>query len=98
MENDRTSKIIGFRVEPTSLAHEDRNIKAGKSSPDCQKLLQDSWGHEEGFQSVDTVGASVLFTYDVVWELTDTLWTNRWDAYIVIHTYICILCMCVWSF
>ena len=25
---------------------------------------------------------TVLFTYDVVWELTEVPWTNRWDAYL----------------
>ena len=83
-EEDRTSKIIGFRVEPKSLAHEDQSLKPGKISPDCKKLLQNDWGREDGFQGVDAVGTSVLFTYDVVWEMTTTPWTNRWDAYVVV--------------
>ena len=78
---DMTSKVIGFRVEPSSISHHDKTAAAGAHMEDCQKASNGVWGQESSFQSVDSVGESVVFTYDVVWEATDIPWTNRWDAY-----------------
>ncbi len=37
--------------------------------------------NSETFQSVDSNG-EVIYTYDVKWEKSDLLWSNRWDVYL----------------
>jgi len=35
----------------------------------------------KNFQGVDSLG-TIVFTYDVVWEKSETEWSHRWDAYL----------------
>ena len=76
--NEITAKIIGFRAESRSIKHSAVGATSGKTLGSCAKQNQE----ESSYQSVDTVGDTVVFTYDVIWEATDTPWSNRWDAYL----------------
>lgn len=72
-----TSKIIGFRAEPRSIKHGGATATPGGILTTCAGGGKD----EASYQTVDTVGDTVVFTYDVVWEATQVPWSHRWDAY-----------------
>jgi len=75
---ETTSKIIGFRAEPLSIKHSEKTATAGSTLKSCGPF---DTLEESSFQSVDNIGDTIVFTYDVHWELTDIPWTNRWDSY-----------------
>lgn len=80
-EADRTGKIVGFRVEPASIKHVanpvTKRLSTCENSNGLNRANMDGVSH----MSVDRPD-TVIFTYDVVWELTEVPWTNRWDAYL----------------
>jgi len=73
-------RIVGFEVEPESITHTtDFDANDPKQYPStCLK-------RDSGPQVVDPNAAdsSIVFTYSVLWEYSDTPWANRWDQYLL---------------
>lgn len=75
--------IVGFEVVPMSVRHtydEPTFDPATSVLGTCNEM-----NHAEN--SVDTLlevkpDQEVIYTYDVVWEPSDTIWTERWDIYL----------------
>ena len=72
--------MVGFEVMPCSVdwnVFDDvKSIPSGRALPTI--------GHCRDFQHqqyVD-VGAEVTYSYEVFYELSDTAWVSRWDAYL----------------
>lgn len=83
-EEEITTKIVGFRVEPKSVQHQwsGETFVAGKTALTTCNALTSAASAATPF-SVDKGGDStIVYTYDVVWEKSDTEWTNRWDIYL----------------
>jgi transmembrane 9 superfamily member 2/4 len=82
IEDDRTGKIVGFKVEPASIKHV--AIPGSNRLSTCEST--DGFGGRGNVDGVAHMSVdrpdTVIFTYDVVWELTEVPWTNRWDAYL----------------
>lgn len=82
--DDITTKIVGFRVEPMSIKHsfDGPTYVSGTPLNTCSgNSLNQASTDSKNFQSVDKID-SVIFSYDVLWEKSDTEWSNRWDVYL----------------
>jgi transmembrane 9 superfamily protein 2/4 len=81
-----TTKIVGFRVEPMSIKHQWEGGDAfvsGKTTLHTCSGIQAAQNSAANLMSVDKgSGNFIVFTYDVVWERSDTEWSNRWDSYL----------------
>jgi transmembrane 9 superfamily protein 2/4 len=82
---DVTTKIVGFRVEPMSIKHtwEGDEFKEGTTVLKTCNSQTPPTNDPKNYMSVDRVGDTVVFSYDVFWEKSDTEWTSRWDAYLL---------------
>jgi len=78
------SRIVGFRVEPFSIAHSwDDSLPFSKHDTllsTCNEM-KEAMNDPANYQNVDRA-TEVVFTYDIAWEESDTPWTNRWDVYL----------------
>lgn len=77
-------RIVGFEVEPKSVKHE----FTGGSNGDA--LTATSCGGDNNLpaqpaRSSDQGDIEFLWTYDVVWTLSDVKWASRWDVYLKMH-------------
>ena len=70
------TRIIGF-VEPFSTPR----MTAGRhrAAPACPATA--AVNDPSNYQSVDSA-TEVVFTYDIAWEESSVLWSNRWDVYL----------------
>eukprot|EP00640_Fibrocapsa_japonica_P000947 CAMPEP_0113938088 /NCGR_PEP_ID=MMETSP1339-20121228/4497_1 /TAXON_ID=94617 /ORGANISM="Fibrocapsa japonica" /LENGTH=647 /DNA_ID=CAMNT_0000941025 /DNA_START=137 /DNA_END=2080 /DNA_ORIENTATION=+ /assembly_acc=CAM_ASM_000762 len=82
------SRIVGLRVEPYSVKHEWDKTEA--YSPDvvlttCNEVNSPA-NHmsmdQTKYQSVENGNSDIVFTYDIVWEPSETEWAHRWDVYL----------------
>ncbi len=82
--------IVGFEVLPMSIKHEyiEEDVEESEFDPEKAKLSTcnaDVPAEEsidpKNWQSVSGNQEEVIFTYDVIWERSDTLWSHRWDIY-----------------
>ena len=82
---DVTTKIVGFRVEPMSIKHtwEGDDFKEGTTVLKTCNSQTPPTNDPKNYMSVDKIGDTVVFSYDVFWEKSDTEWTSRWDAYLL---------------
>jgi len=82
-----TTKIVGFRVEPMSIKHafdtagKDADFVPGSTVLTTCNAQTPAVNDAKNFQSVDRA-ETVIFTYDVQWEKSDVEWSQRWDAYL----------------
>ena len=84
-------RVVGFKVEPMSIAHRYTGgyVWDGVSSEGFSKPLEQcnhSGEHTtsemiNGPQKVEP-GTSIIYTYDVTWEYSETAWASRWDVYL----------------
>jgi transmembrane 9 superfamily member 2/4 len=87
---DNGYRVVGFAVEPLSVKHQfegsfiwdgsrDGLDKKLKTCPNDSKHLQrdDIKEHQEVVPD-----ATILYTYDVLWEESDVEWSSRWDVYL----------------
>lgn len=76
-------RVVGFRVEPFSVQHEWEGDEFSKDMTPLTTCNQNSPVSEATgkFHGLDKAG-DVVFTYDVRWEESETLWSNRWDVYL----------------
>jgi len=73
------SRIVGFEVEPFSAAH--KQGKSGElSTCNPEKMVYVS---HEGEPQLVASGKEVIFTYDVLFRLSDIKWASRWDTYLL---------------
>jgi transmembrane 9 superfamily protein 2/4 len=73
-------RIVGFEVDPESIAHTtDFDVADPKAFP--TSCLKRDTGPQE--VSANKEGSELVFTYSVVWEYSDTPWSNRWDQYLL---------------
>jgi len=89
--NAESYRVVGFAVEPISVAHKyensfewDGKSKDGFSKPlvTCPEMgMHTSRAVPHPPQPVET-GAKVLFTYDVLWNPSEVQWASRWDVYL----------------
>ena len=79
-----TSKIVGFRVEPMSIHHtySGTDFIPGSTTLDTCNDMKPPRQDPSNYQTVDKVGETVVFTYDVYWETSDVDWSRRWDIYL----------------
>lgn len=83
---DLTTKIVGFKVQPMSIKHQVAGGGSNSLKPEgrlstCDDTKVGTLTGNANYQSVDRPD-TIIFTYDVVWELTEKSWTNRWDIYL----------------
>lgn len=82
-----TTKIVGFRVEPMSIKHTWEGPQ-DKFTPGSTTLTTCNAGNPaqnniKNYLSVNkNTDSLVVFTYDVVWEKSETEWSQRWDVYL----------------
>lgn len=86
---ESVTKIVGFKVEPMSIHHSWEG--GGEFVPGqtvlstCNAMVQPS-NDPKNYMNVDRASDNtVVFTYDVHWEKSDTEWVNRWDAYLTAY-------------
>ena len=88
--HDRGYRIVGFAVEPMSIAHEfqggydwDGESKEGWTKPlaSCDPSVHMERTMIQKNQMVQP-DAKVLFTYDVQWRESPVAWSSRWDIYL----------------
>jgi len=83
------SRIVGFEVEPYSIAHDSSKITqgggSGRSLSTCGFLEMEhpSAAEQPPPQGLESDGAEIVWTYDVKWELSDVRWAGRWDMYMM---------------
>ncbi|KAI3382471.1 hypothetical protein SNEBB_003294 [Seison nebaliae] len=71
--SDSYYHIVGFDVEPKSIARKNVEVKPGNL---CS-LVE---GEEEMY--VDETTKEIMLTYEVIWERSDIRWASRWDNYL----------------
>jgi transmembrane 9 superfamily protein 2/4 len=83
-------RVVGFKVEPMSIAHRysggyiwDGESSEGFTKPltTCREGAHTSFDFIPENQLV-TAGATILYTYDVIWNYSETAWASRWDVYL----------------
>ena len=76
-------KIVGFRVEPMSIKHSWTGSDDSPKFSTCNDATPPR-NDPSRYLALDDLGnqETVAFTYDVVWEKSDTPWTQRWDVYL----------------
>ncbi|PRW59585.1 transmembrane 9 superfamily member 7 [Chlorella sorokiniana] len=78
------ARIVGFEVEPYSIAHKYDGQWKGK---DTQLSTCDASGKkpltDKGPHLLVKESAEVIFTYDVVYKPSDIRWATRWDTYLL---------------
>ncbi|PFH32016.1 EMP/nonaspanin domain family protein [Besnoitia besnoiti] len=85
--------IVGFEIVPYSIKHvttadgrvlcapeSPAKAEEGEPSGTADASVVPNALSEEGF--VLGKGDSIAFTYDVIWQHSNTPWTHRWDAYL----------------
>ena len=82
-DEDVTTKIVGFRVEPMSIKHsfDGQDFLPGVTILSTCNAMTSPVHDPRNYQSVDKAD-TVIFSYDVFWEKSTTEWTNRWDIYL----------------
>jgi transmembrane 9 superfamily protein 2/4 len=83
-DEEPTSKIVGFRVEPMSIHHtfSGTDFVIGTTVLETCNPNKPPRSDANNFQSVDKAGEVVVFSYDVMWEKSNLEWTHRWDVYL----------------
>jgi transmembrane 9 superfamily protein 2/4 len=79
------SRIVGFEVEPFSVAHQYEGKWDGDAPPTlstCDPEAQRYVTAKDAKQAV-AEGKEVVFTYDVVFKPSDIAWASRWDTYLL---------------
>eukprot|EP01038_Epipyxis_sp_PR26KG_P016091 gene16091-21859_t len=81
--DESTTKIVGFRVEPMSIKHswEGADFVQGQTVLNTCNAMTTPTNDAKNYQSVDSVN-TIVFTYDVYWEKSDVEWSQRWDVYL----------------
>lgn len=82
-------RIVAFQVEPFSIKHsfsDEKNPTGTLTSCDTPSSVSDADESkvESKVQSQNVEGReqSIIFTYDIKWEKSDTAWANRYDIYL----------------
>ncbi len=90
-EGKEGHRVVGFKVEPMSIAHRYSGgyIWDGESSEGFSKPLEQCIANQH--MSGESIGerrllvapgATILYTYDVIWNYSETAWASRWDVYL----------------
>jgi transmembrane 9 superfamily member 2/4 len=83
-------RVVGFTVEPMSVKHEFQggyewdglnNEGYIKQLSTCSTSSHLDRGSIRAFQKVET-NEVILYTYDVIWNPSETVWASRWDVYL----------------
>lgn len=88
-DGEPTTKIVGFRVEPMSIKHAwaGETFNPGSTSLSTCNSNNPASNDPRNYLSVDkNPDATVVFTYDVMWEKSATEWSQRWDVYLNSNT------------
>lgn len=88
-DDETTTKIVGFRVEPMSIKHgwEGTDFVPGKTALTTCNSLNPAKQDSRNYYSVDkNTEAVVVFSYDVIWQKSTTEWSQRWDVYLTANT------------
>jgi len=74
------ARIVGFEIEPMSIAQLTRPSGTGKDATTLATC------EASGIQPFDIdVEQKLTFTYDVEWEESEVRWATRWDAYLSLN-------------
>jgi transmembrane 9 superfamily protein 2/4 len=75
-------RIVGFQVKPVSIAHDETNPSATCGAKPVRNveetLLEISYDRSNKAQK-----KSVKYSYEVIWEKTDSPWADRWDVFLL---------------
>jgi len=79
------ARIVGFEVEPYSVAHKYEGSWNDGSPPKLSTCDVDADRHPSHKDAKLQIseGKEVIFTYDVVFKSSDIRWASRWDTYLV---------------
>jgi len=96
--DDESYRIVGFTVEPFSIAHNfERTLDEEEGTQSTAKAtinhpidscsnMADNQKRHTAFDMIQTpqkASGQVLFTYDVIWsENEEVQWSTRWDVYL----------------
>lgn len=83
-------RVVGFAVEPMSIKHEFQGGYDwdGQETEGWTKQLSTCSSNTHMERSmirenqVVKRGEKILYTYDVTWRPSDTMWASRWDVYL----------------
>lgn len=84
-EDEPTTKIVGFRVEPMSIKHAwaGDSFNPGSTTLSTCSASNPAVNDPRNYLNIDkSTDNTVVFTYDVVWEKSTVEWTERWDVYL----------------
>jgi len=83
-DEEGSSKIVGFRVEPKSIEHKWEGDQKTVTSNTVLSTCNDAEvpRNTGSYQQVDRGTERVIFTYEVYWEKSDVEWMRRWDVYL----------------
>lgn len=84
-EDEPTTKIVGFRVEPMSIKHAwaGEAFNPGATALSTCSASSPATSDPRNYLSVDKgPETTIVFTYDVVWERSTVEWSERWDVYL----------------
>jgi len=83
-------RVVGFAVEPMSIHHEFQGGYEwdGENTEGWSKQLStcNSGAHMDRSMiranQIVKKGERILYTYDVTWQSSETMWASRWDVYL----------------
>jgi len=82
LNDDATTKIVGFRVEPMSIKHAwEGDFVPGQTVLTTCNAMTPPQNDPRNYQQADRPD-TVVFTYDVFWEKSEVEWASRWDTYL----------------
>jgi len=92
VDSDREGyRVVGFAVEPISIKHKYANnyFWNGQDNEGFSKPLDTCPGPgihlgrgDVQVAQVVNEGERILYTYDVLWQRSETRWASRWDVYL----------------
>jgi transmembrane 9 superfamily protein 2/4 len=71
------ARIVGFEIEPMSIAQPTRPGPSGTTTATCEANNIKPFDIDEE--------QKLTFTYDVEWEESEVRWATRWDAYLSLN-------------
>lgn len=90
LDENPTTKIVGFKVEPMSIRHSwegNGDFVPGQTVLSTCNAMNPATNDPKNYLSVDrTAENTVIFTYDVQWEKSEIEWSNRWDVYLTTNS------------
>lgn len=75
-------RIVGFKVKPVSIAHDQKEIEKTCGTTPLRNV-EETLLHIKMDKDNKGKSLSVTFSYEVEWEKTALSWTDRWDVFLL---------------